>query len=82
MTIFTNTASSDYTAIDGTIDGDTLHVGCVMGGKLRPGLWLVGCGYEEFMIERQIASRPGPGHREQSPPGQPRARANACCRRR
>lgn len=62
MTIFANTKSyrdGIATAIDGIIEGDTLHVGRAMTGKLRPGDWLAGCGYEDFIIERQIASRPG-----------------------
>jgi hypothetical protein len=59
MTIFANReARLNGVAIDGTIEGDTLHVGCVMVGRLRPGDWLAGTGYEDFMIERQIASRP------------------------
>jgi hypothetical protein len=58
MTIFTN-PNAPGAAIDGIIEGDTLHVGCVMTGKLQPGDWLAGTGYEYFMIERQIASRPG-----------------------
>jgi hypothetical protein len=62
MTIFTAVGSLlavDEIAIDGTIEGDTLHVGSVMSGRLRPGDWLRGAGHEDFMIERQIASRRG-----------------------
>jgi hypothetical protein len=60
MTIFTTpSTAASIAAIDEIIDGDPLHVGCVMTGTLHAGDWFAGTGYEDFMIERQIASRPG-----------------------
>ena len=52
MTIFTTpSTAASIAAIDEIIDGDTLHVGCVMTGTLHAGDWFAGTGYRNLVIK-------------------------------